>query len=70
MRITIEISEELYEKLRSRAMAGDLSEEQVIGDALETYLAFPEPLRAEMEPWQAASAEAIEKVARLVDEAW
>jgi predicted transcriptional regulator len=70
MPTTVELPEELQQRLRSWAQAANQSEEQIIRDALEAYLAIPWPLRNELEAWQAAGAEAIEIVAPIADEAW
>jgi predicted transcriptional regulator len=70
MLMTIKLPEDLHEKLRSWAQAANLSEEQVICDALEAYLAVPCPLREAMDAWQAAGGEAIEKVAPIAGEVW
>jgi predicted transcriptional regulator len=66
----VDLPEDLQQKLRDWAKAANQSEEQVICAALEAYLALPWQLRKEMQAWQAAGAEAIEKVAPLANEAW
>jgi hypothetical protein len=70
MLMTIKLTEDLHEALRSWTQAANLSEEQVICDALEAYLAIPWPLREEMDAWQAAGGEAVEKVAPSTGENW
>ena len=70
MPIPIEIPRSLHEKLRAWAEAAQVSEEQVIRDALEAYLAVLWSLRAEMRAWQAVGAQVIEKVAPPADEVW
>jgi predicted transcriptional regulator len=70
MPTTIEIPDSVHEKLRAWAEAAQVSEEQVIVDALEAYLSIPWPLREEMQAWQAVGAQAIEKVAPLANDAW
>ena len=70
MPTTVELPEDLQQKLRSWARVANTSEEQIIRDALEAYLAVPWPLREEMQAWQAAGAEAIEIVAPIANEAW
>ena len=70
MPTTVELPEDLQQKLRSWARVANTSEEQIIRDALEAYLAVPWPLREEMRAWQAAGAEAIEIVAPIANETW
>ena len=70
MSTNIDLPEPLHEKLRSLAQSTDQSEEQIICAALEAYLAIPPLLREEMQAWQEAGAEAIEKVAPIANEAW
>lgn len=66
----VELPDALQERLRSWAKAANQSEEQVIRAALESYLSVPWPLREEMEAWQVAGGEAIQKVAPIENEAW
>jgi len=66
----IELPDALQEKLREWAKDAGQSEEQVVRAALEAYLALPWPLREEMQAWQAAGAEAVERVAPITNEAW
>ena len=70
MPTTIELPDNLKEKLRTWANSANQSEEQIILDALEAYLAVPWSLREEMQTWQVAGAEAIEIVAPIANEAW
>jgi predicted transcriptional regulator len=69
MAIVIELPESIQEKLRAWAETANQSEEQVVCAALEAYLAVPWPLREEMQAWQTAGAEAIEKIAPIAHEA-
>ena len=70
MPIPIEIPDTIHEKLRAWAKAAQVSEQQVVTDALEAYLSIPWPLRQEMQAWQAVGSQAIEKVAPAADEVW
>ena len=70
MPTSIEIPDAVHDKLRAWAEAAQVSEEQVICDALEAYLSVPWPLREEMQAWQTVGAQAIEKAAPAADEAW
>jgi predicted transcriptional regulator len=70
MPIPIEVPDAVHERLRAWAEAAQVSEEQVITDALDAYLPVPWPLREEMQAWQSIGAQAIEKVAPAADEAW
>jgi predicted transcriptional regulator len=70
MPTTVELPDDLRQRLRSCAQAANQSEEQIIRDALEAYLAVPWTSREELQAWQAAGAEAIEIVAPIANEAW
>jgi predicted transcriptional regulator len=70
MAIMIELPDALEQELRAWAQSANQTEEQVICDAIAAYFAVPGPLREEMQAWQAAGAEAIEKVAPIENEAW
>jgi len=66
MPTTVDLPEDLQQRLRSCAQAANQSEEQIIRDALEAYLAVPWPLREEMQAWQAAGAGVFVQAASLL----
>ena len=70
MSLTIHLPEDIEEQLRQWAAMADLTEEDVVRRALESYLSVPPALREELDGWQQLGADALEKVAPIANEAW
>lgn len=70
MVLKIELPPEIEAKLREWSRVANQSEDEIVCQALESYLAIPPGLRYELEAWQRLGAEAIERVAPHANETW
>jgi predicted transcriptional regulator len=70
MGLTIEIPDEMRDRLQEWAQQAQTSEGDVILRALDAYLAVDPNLREELTDWQVLGAESIELVAPIANEAW